>query len=179
MKIGRKKIRSIKGAITLLVFLLLSFFAERLISQLEPLLPTTSPTVTSISRDTVTVSRVLDGDTIELNTGQKIRYIGVDAPELHQIDKRSTCFGNEALEANKNLVEGKIVTLEKDQSETDQYGRLLRYVYVENVMIGQKLISEGFARAKDYPPDSRYKTLLKNAEDQAKLNRKGLWSTCS
>src|SRR4030042_2567140 len=78
----------------------------------------------------ILVTRVIDGDTIEIEGGQKVRYIGIDTPE--KVDPRPSvqCYGKEAAAKNKELVEGKRVRLEKDVSETDKYGRLLRYVFV-------------------------------------------------
>src|SRR3989338_2673862 len=76
------------------------------------------------------VARVIDGDTIELETSEKVRYIGVDAPETVHPKKSAQCFGREASKRNTDLAEGKLERLVKDVSETDRYGRLLRYVYL-------------------------------------------------
>src|SRR3989344_6996325 len=78
----------------------------------------------------IKVTRVIDGDTIEIEGGQKVRYIGIDTPET--VDPRSLpqCFGKEAASKNRELVEGKKVRLEKDILDKDKYGRLLRYVYL-------------------------------------------------
>src|SRR3989344_572525 len=81
--------------------------------------------------ESVKVVRVVDGDTIEIEGGQIILYIGIDTPETVHPQKTVECFGREASRKNKELVEGKFVQLEKDVSEVDKYGRLLRYVYVD------------------------------------------------
>ena len=95
--------------------------------------PTTGPENENLQQEKVT--RVIDGDTIELETGQKVRYIGINTPETVDPRKPAECFGRESSEKNKELVEGKIVELEKDISETDKYQRLLRYVYVDGVLV--------------------------------------------
>lgn len=94
------------------------------------------------------VSRVIDGDTIELVNGRRVRYIGIDTPE------KSEYFFEEATTKNSELVLGKEVRLEKDISETDQYGRLLRYVYVGDLFVNAELVRLGYAREAYYPPDT-------------------------
>lgn len=124
----------------------------------------------------VLVTRVIDGDTIELETGQTVRYIGVDTPETVHPDKGVECFGREAAAANRGLVEGQRVTLEKDVSETDQYGRLLRYVYVGDEMVNDYLVRNGFANASTWPPDIKYQGRFQAAEQYARDNQIGLWA---
>ena len=124
------------------------------------------------------VVRVIDGDTIEIEGGEKVRYIGMDAPETVDPVKPVQCFGPEASAENKKLVEGKIVLLEKDTSERDRYGRLLRYVYVGNVFIDLDLVRDGFARVLTMAPDVEYERQFVAAEQQAQQTKKGLWSAC-
>jgi micrococcal nuclease len=76
------------------------------------------------------------------------------------------------------LVENKFVRLEKDKSETDKYGRLLKYVYVDNLFINEILVREGYAYAKAYKPDIKYQEKFMEAEKMAKQENKGLWSSC-
>ncbi len=125
----------------------------------------------------VKVSRVIDGDTIELESGQKVRYIGIDTPETVDHRRDPQCFCQEASLQNKKLVEGKDIYLEKDISQTDKYGRLLRYIYLEEneISINEQLIKEGYAVASSYPPDIKYQEKLKTAEQEARDNQKGLW----
>ncbi len=132
------------------------------------------------------VVRVIDGDTIELETGEKVRYIGVDTPETKHPNKPVQCFGREAAQKNKELVEGKEILLEKDISETDRYGRLLRYIYLPNpeatdeaIFVNEFLIEQGFAQVITYPPDVKYHPLLLQAQKQAQSEEKGLWGTCN
>lgn len=130
------------------------------------------------TRQTVLVTRVVDGDTIEITGGQKVRYIGIDTPEVVDPRKPIECFGEKAKERNQQLVENKTVELEIDVSETDKYGRLLRYVYVDGFMVNQLLVKEGFAKSASYPPDIKYQHLFKQAETKARKNNAGLWSRC-
>lgn len=119
------------------------------------------------------VSKIIDGDTIELEDGVRVRYIGINAPEM-----TTKCYAQEATDFNRQLVEGKSVTLEKDISETDKYDRLLRYVYLDGVMVNEKLVAEGFAQVATYPPDVKYASRFLAAQKQAKLDKLGLWSKC-
>ena len=126
----------------------------------------------------VYVSRAVDGDTIVVQAGggeYRIRYIGIDTPETVAPGRPVEHFGKEAWERNKALVEGKVVTLEKDVSETDRYGRLLRYVYVDGVMVNAVLVEEGYARSSSYPPDVRHQELFTRLEREARNARRGLW----
>ncbi len=124
------------------------------------------------------VSRVIDGDTIVLATGEKVRYIGMDTPELVHPKKPVECFAKEAKEANQKLVEGRAVRLEKDVSERDKYGRLLRYVFVGDIMVNDYLVRQGFAHVSTYPPDVRYQEQFRQAEREARENNRGLWAGC-
>ena len=118
------------------------------------------------------VIRVIDGDTIEIAGGARVRYIGMDTPETYP---EVELYGPEAKAKNIELVEGKLVTLEKDVSETDTYGRLLRYVYVDGVFVNGELVRLGYARAVAYPPDTRYQWQLEQLEKEAKAAKLGIW----
>jgi len=126
----------------------------------------------------ITVTRVIDGDTIEVNisgTLYKVRYIGIDTPELDDKRAEYCALAQEATRCNRQLVEGKTIRLEKDVSETDKYGRLLRYVYVENILVNAELVREGLAWAKSYPPDIKHQDYLMELEQQARQAGKGIW----
>ncbi|MDI6815919.1 MAG: thermonuclease family protein [Actinomycetota bacterium] len=120
------------------------------------------------------VVRIIDGDTIEvrLTDGQvrKVRYIGIDTPE------RSEDLYTEATRANARLVDGKEVSLVKDISETDRYGRLLRYVYVGETFINAELVRQGYAAAATYPPDVAYADFFVKLAAEAREKGVGLWS---
>lgn len=138
-----------------------------------------SPFVSSQSAELATVKRVIDGDTIELNDGRKVRYIGIDTPELHHPTKGVQCFGKEAMEKNKELVEGKTIKMKRDISETDRYKRLLRYVWVGDIFVNEFLAREGFASQATFPPDVANVELFKLAAEDARVNNKGLWKSCN
>ncbi|OGG42492.1 hypothetical protein A3A21_02790 [Candidatus Jorgensenbacteria bacterium RIFCSPLOWO2_01_FULL_45_25b] len=134
-------------------------------------------------RETTKAIRVIDGDTIEIEGGEKVRYIGIDAPESVDPRRKVECFGKEAAEKNKELVEGKEVALEKDISERDKYGRLLRYVYVKNadgaeLFVNAELVKEGYANTSTYPPDVTQSALFREKEKEARVKKIGLWGSC-
>ncbi len=138
-----------------------------------------SPTDRSNLTSELTVTRVIDGDTIELSSGTKVRYIGIDTPEVVDPRKPVQCFGVEASNANKSLVLGQVVRLEKDISETDKYGRLLRYVWRGEILINEELVRQGFARSSSFPPDIKYQSRLQDAEVVARSSGLGLWGACN
>ncbi|HJX61536.1 MAG TPA: thermonuclease family protein [Dehalococcoidia bacterium] len=124
------------------------------------------------------VTRVVDGDTIEVlvaGATYKVRYIGVDTPETVDPRRPVGCFGREASERNRQLVEGKTVALEKDVSETDDFGRLLRYVWADGEMVNATLVREGYAVASTYQPDVKYQELFRNLQQEARDAGLGLW----
>ncbi|MBI4100639.1 thermonuclease family protein [Candidatus Microgenomates bacterium] len=151
----------------------------RIISPTPTLTPTKSSSFSlSAQRQKAQVARVIDGDTIELSDGNRVRYIGIDTPETVDPRKSIQCFGREASNKNNELVLGKDVELEKDISETDKYGRLLRYIYIDDLFINDYLVRQGFAHASSYPPDIKYQDQLRQAEQEARENGRGLWSAC-
>ena len=115
------------------------------------------------------VARIIDGDTFELTTGERVRLIGIDCPEQGEF------YYNESAKALSELILGKKVFLEKDVSETDRYSRLLRYAYIDGMSVNYYLVEKGFAVAAEYPPDTRYADDLRNAEQYAKENNLGMW----
>ena len=123
--------------------------------------------------DTALVTRVIDGDTIVIEGGYRVRYIGIDTPEIHPELK---AYGMEALQANRELVEGKRVRLERDVSQTDKYERLLRYVYVDDIFVNAELVRLGLAQAKAYPPDTKYQEDLEQLETEARQAGRGMWA---
>lgn len=114
--------------------------------------------------DTAAVTRVVDGDTIDVSiNGQPftVRYVGVNTPERDEV-----CY-TEATAANAALVQGQTVRLVKDVSETDRFGRLLRYVYVGSTFVNQTLVQQGWAEAASYPPDTAFIPTFQQLEAQA------------
>ena len=125
------------------------------------------------------VVRVIDGDTIEVTISDAVytvRYIGVDTPETKHPTRGVELYGPEAAERNRQLVDGKTVYLEKDVSETDRYGRLLRYIYVDDVMVNAVLVEEGYAQVSTYPPDVKHVDLFLKLQREAREESRGLWS---
>ena len=133
-----------------------------------------------------TVTQIVDGDTIHVEIGGqefRVRYIGIDAPEIAHDSNPGERLGPEATQANADLVQGKRVILEKDTSDTDQFGRLLRYVWLPTgpgpltwTLVDRELAAEGMADVKSYPPDTYWQDILQQAEDQAKADHLGIWS---
>lgn len=126
----------------------------------------------------VKVIRVIDGDTVEIEGGERVRYIGIDTPETVDPRKPVQCFGVEASRKNKELVDGKEVRLEKDVTDTDKYGRLLRYVWIGETLINLELVKQGFAQSYSYPPDIKYQDDFVKAEREARDTKIGLWDVC-
>lgn len=114
-----------------------------------------------IGGETGTVTRVIDGDTIDVSiNGQtyRVRYVGVNTPERDE-----ACY-QDATNANRALVDGQIVRLVKDVSDTDRYDRLLRYIYVGNTFVNEELVRNGYAEVVSYPPDTAQFENFRNLE---------------
>ncbi|MDO8487336.1 MAG: thermonuclease family protein [Candidatus Curtissbacteria bacterium] len=178
------------GLFIIFGLLLITFPFEKNRAGLESTLTKNQPQVASASDSSqlsreikntqeAKVARVIDGDTIELEDGQRVRYIGIDTPETVDPRKPVQCFGREASNKNKELVESKTVRLEKDVSETDKYGRFLRYVYVEDAFVNDFLVRQGFAHSSSYPPDIKHQQQFQQAEKEAQENNRGLWAGCN
>lgn len=125
----------------------------------------------------------IDGDTIYLSTREKVRYVGMDTPETKHPIKKVQCFGKEASDKNKELVQDKIVRLERDVSDKDRYGRLLRFVYLpadqnngSELFVNDYLTRQGYARAATFPPDVKLSQEFLQAEREARDNSRGLWT---
>lgn len=140
---------------------------------------TIAPTPVPSTDEIGLVTNVVDGDTIDVDlNGQtyRVRYILVNTPETKHPTLGVEPFGPEAFAANKALVEGKTVRLEKDVSPTDKYGRLLRYVYVDDLLVNEELLRLGLAQVDIYPPDLKYLDRFRAVQQQARENRVGLWA---
>ena len=118
------------------------------------------------------MARVVDGDTIVLSGGRRVRYIGIDTPE---VGDNLQYYGTEATSFNTSLVAGQSVSLAKDVSDKDRFGRLLRFVYADGILVNAELIREGYARAKTYPPDTRYAGCFAALESEARDAKRGMW----
>ena len=135
------------------------------------------------------MSKAIDGDTIELSTGEHVRLIGIDTPEsrynnkLARDSKRSRKdilsilkMGKEASEFTRRLVEGKKVRLEFDVEKYDKYKRVLAYVYLEDgTFVNARIMEEGYAQSLTIPPDVKYADMFLKLEREAREKKKGLW----
>jgi endonuclease YncB( thermonuclease family) len=120
------------------------------------------------------VTHVTDGDTVRVEIDgeeYRVRYIGIDAPETDPVE----CLAAEATERNRDLVDGETVGLEADVSETDRFGRLLRYVWLGDQMINVTLVRDGFAEERAYPPDVSRQEAFREAEQGAQVDGLGIW----
>ena len=138
------------------------------------------------------VTRVVDGDTIEvritervagpgaggapIGSIEKVRLIGIDTPESVRTGTPIECFGRESSAATEALLEGLEVALVKDVEEHDQYGRLLRYVYIGEEMANARLVVNGYAQVYTYPPNIRWSELFVQLQREAHDADRGLWS---
>lgn len=123
--------------------------------------------------------RIVDGDTIVLTGGVRVRYIGIDAPETKHPDKPVEHFGPQAAERNRQLVVGKRIRLEYDRERTDQYGRSLAYVHVDGRFINAELVAGGYAEARKYGDNRRYAELFDYLELRAREAGRGMWGPAS
>jgi micrococcal nuclease len=146
--------------------------------------------------ESAVVSRVIDGDTIEVeivevvpgpgagdtSLGQTydVRFLGIDTPESVRPGTPVECFGRESSAATKALLEGQEVRLVKDVEEHDRYDRLLRYVYIGDEMANARLVINGYAAVYTYPPNVRHADLFVELQREAREGDRGLWSpnTC-
>jgi len=168
------------AGIFLLLFglgLLLIFIALHPVAQALPPIDRSIKTQYGVP---ILVRRVIDGDTIELINGDRVRYIGMDTPEEVDPDKPVQCFAAEGAERNKELVQGKMVVLKQDVSHYDLHGRWLAFVYLaDGTFVNLELVKEGFAFNYPYPPDISKADEFAAAETAAQKSDVGLWATCS
>lgn len=136
-----------------------------------PATPGSSGPVQPDGLETVSVTKVVDGDTVELSNGRRLRYIGINTPE------RDQPYYNEATALNRQLVEGKNVQLEFDLETFDQYGRSLAYVWANGVLINLEIVRQGFANGYTVPPNIRYEAEFRRAEQEAREAGRGLWAS--
>jgi len=124
------------------------------------------------------VVKIVDGDTIHVRVDErveKVRYIGVNAPEVHHPTRGEEPGGREASDANRRLVAGRHVRLELDLQSRDRYGRLLAYVWVADTMVNAELVRQGYAQVMTVPPNVRYQRLFLELQRDARQAGRGLW----
>ncbi len=137
----------------------------------------------------ILVKRAVDGDTLQIESGEKVRLIGIDTPEMHDSHKLHRdarergqdlqtiiALGREACAFTKKLAEGERVKLEFDVEKYDKYGRILAYVYLKDgTFVNAKIVEEGYASLLTIPPNVKYADLLLKLYRQARENKRGLW----
>ena len=131
------------------------------------------------------VRRVVDGDTVELTNGQKIRLLNIDTPETVKANTPVMCYGPEASTFTKKLLTDKMVQLTADKEADDKYGRGLRFIFLDGVdtsnvenSINAELVKNGFARMVVYKPNNTYAKEFQTWENEAKSKKLGLWGSC-
>ncbi len=144
--------------------------------------PAAVETVASASAQLYPVSRIVDGDTIDVDmngTVTRIRLVGVDTPELLDPRKPVECFAREASAYLSSLLTGTSVRLEPDptQDDKDKYDRLLRYVYLpDGSLVNRMLIAGGYAHEYTYDRPYRFMDIFKESENEARTANRGLWN---
>ncbi len=139
--------------------------------------------------DDILVVRAVDGDTLKLENGERVRLIGIDTPEMHESEKlyrdsrksgqdvkTIQALGRRAYYFTRDLVEGKRVRLEFDVEKQDKYKRLLAYVYLKDgTFVNAEIVKQGYASLMTYPPNIKYVDTFKELYRQARENSRGLW----
>ncbi|MBU1124436.1 MAG: thermonuclease family protein [Candidatus Omnitrophica bacterium] len=153
------------------------------------------PTETSISSpqgynyEDILVTRVIDGDTVQLESGDRVRLIGIDTPEIHNSKKLYRDSGRAGQDIatikelgrkshlfTKELIEGKRVRLAFDVERFDRYNRLLAYIYLaDGTFVNAQIVKEGYASLMSIPPNVKYAEELRVLYREARQNKKGLW----
>ena len=149
--------------------------------------PTVDPTESPSTADpeasgvAATVTRVVDGDTIEVTFGGKIldvRLIGIDTPETVHPTEPVGCYGPAASKFTTDQLAGERVRLELDVERRDQYGRTLAYVWLGEELFNETLVARGFAQVSTYPPNVKYVDRFLAAQRDARSHERGLWGVC-
>ncbi len=171
------KNKLIVGVIGIVFIFLLGFFSKDLYNKSNPAPGIPSPgkpkniLLPDPKDGAYKITRVLDGDTVVLETGEKFRYLGIDAPELN--DR----WGPEAKKFNEDMVLGKKIKIELDRTKLDKYGRILGYVWSGDIMVNEALVERGYAKVNLMKGEVKPKYLdrLQKAEAWAKQNNDGVW----
>ncbi len=122
------------------------------------------------------VVRVIDGDTVELASGERVRYVGLDTPEMGE---HPECGAQEATDLNRRLVEGKRVKLLAGPENSDAFGRLLRYVFVDDTFVNAELVRTGHAIPRIYHAEEPFGMLFAQLGQDARAAGRGSWATCA
>ncbi|MDD5427814.1 MAG: thermonuclease family protein [Candidatus Omnitrophica bacterium] len=136
------------------------------------------------------VARVVDGDTLKLSDGRRVRLVGVDTPELHYSDKlvrdskrtrrdikEIQAMGRRSADFTKRLCEGKAIKIETDVKKLDRYGRILAYAYLgDGTFVNAKIIEEGYGQVMTIPPNVKHADRFLKLQQEARGARRGLWA---
>jgi endonuclease YncB( thermonuclease family) len=123
-----------------------------------------------------TVKWVYDGDTIFLTAGNRIRYIGINAPEIDHEHQQAQPYGYQAKSFNKNLILSKRIRLEYDIDRHDRYGRELAYIFLEDgTFVNARLLKAGMAFYLYRKPNLKYDEILLKAQQEAMARKTGIW----
>jgi len=137
-------------------------------------------TIESVSRQSVKVTRVVDGDTVEIDLDgktEKVRLIGIDTPETVHPTKGEQAGGQTASDFTKEQLTDKSVYITLDVEERDQYGRLLAYLYTaDGVMFNALLAQDGYAKMSTFPPNVRWVELFRALQTDAQADKRGVWA---
>ncbi len=166
------KERKIAGLIAIIAIVVVVMFAGCLKEEEHVSTPTSLPPATLTPAPEITsaiVSNVIDGDTVKLQSGEKVRLLGINTP------KKGQPYYEEATNRLKELIEGKTVTLEKDAEDKDQYGRLLRHIYIDDTFVNFEMVREGYANVYVIPPNTKYSDEFEKAEEEAKNAKRRIW----
>ncbi len=175
MGLGAVKILLImkkRYSLIIVIFLVIGFVAVRFLQRV--------PLNLADYNKGVYVSRVIDGDTVELSNGEKVRYIGIDTPEVRKRKGAGWIYdpmpyAEEARDFNRKLVEGREVKLEFDVQKRDKYRRILAYVYKDEIMVNLEMVRQGYAMIYTFPPNVRHTGDFLIAQEEARENNRGLW----
>lgn len=173
-----------EGVLTAWLMLVLLFGGEATLPP-APAEPAAEPAAEAldITRATATVTRVIDGDTVVLANGERVRLLGIDTPE------RGECYFEESRDYLAWWLDRAVVTLESDGRDTDEYGRLLRYIFTyrqwggpattTELFVNEAMVREGYARTMPIGEARRYRAELYQSEEAAQAADRGRWAACS
>lgn len=170
--------------LVLILVLLTSYFLPIIIEKYQNPKPQTEKTALDTNQIYI-VKRVVDGDTVELDDGQRVRYLNVDTPESVKPGVPPQCFSLNAKAENEKMLGNKRIKLTFDKQKTDRYGRILAYVFPENTTnfdiknsINVKLVENGFAKGLFIRPNLSNKDYFIKLENEAQKKKIGLWGVC-
>lgn len=128
------------------------------------------------NKESVYIERVIDGDTVKIASGESIRLIGIDTPELDWENNNSEFYAEAARDYSQKQLLNQKVILEYDQQLEDNYGRKLAYIYHQGINFNQRLLEEGYASVMVVEPNDKYEEKFRAAAERARNEQKGIWN---